>query len=80
MGAFPTAHRAELCICTWGTHGFALNDLSKASLGAADLGIRVSSTLHLDFVGNSYTNLANIFKFKPHSLSLILIFRYHCHC
>ena len=29
VGAFSTAHRAELCICTWGMHGFALNDLSK---------------------------------------------------
>ena len=55
MGAFSTAHCAEPCTHTWGTHRFALNGPLKRSLGAADLGIRVSSTLHLDFVGNSYT-------------------------
>ena len=56
------------------THRFALNDPSKRSLGAADLGIWSVSTLHLDFIGNSYTIRTTIFKFEPCNLSLVLIF------
>ena len=77
MGAFSTAHHAEPCICTQGMHRFALNDLSKRSLGAADLGIWSVLHFHLDFVGNSYTIWLTLSKFKSHSLPLILIFRYH---
>ena len=64
-----------------GMHGFALNDLPKRSLGAADLGIWSVSTLHSfsahhrQSIYNSYTIWPNTFKFKPHSLSLILILR-----
>ena len=56
MGASSTAHHAEPCICTRGMHGFALNDLSKRSLGAADLGIwSVLHFIHLvHIIGNSY--------------------------
>ena len=81
MGAFSTAHCAEPCIGTRGTHGFALNDLPKRSLGAADLGIwSVLHFIHLAHItGNSHiihnAIWPSTFKFKPHSLSLILIFR-----
>ena len=56
MGTFSTAHCVELCIRTRGMHRFALNDPSKRSPSAADLGIQsVLHYIHLDFVGNSYT-------------------------
>ena len=47
MGAFSTAHCVKTGVYVHGTcTDFALNDPLKRSLSAADLGIRVSSTLH----------------------------------
>ena len=68
MGAFSTAHCVEPCIRTTGHAQIALNDPSKRSPSAADLGIRsVLHFIHLDFVGNSHASTIQTTDFKDKS-------------
>ena len=77
VGAFSTAHHAELCIHTWGMHdlhSMTSQKVTRMQLTLVYSQFYMSFRLHRQFI----YNLANIFKLKPHPLSLILIFRcYH---